>query len=909
MLEPCVSTARTKDISSHMKKTLRAVGAAGLAAATIVTGLGFGPAATAMPTTKAEGSVEVPLTVWADDWTNYSTTIGYVSFAVSGDKLVTSLARPSGDRATAEAAATRARVPIPGTSGPIRFADNKCLPTTNRGALETCDGSTRQQWTTRTEGSRTFLSPSTNANLYFASFVVDGPKGSNWELRSLKASLSTHLNLKIDVSDVDVDAGTAMLSGNAPTDVTDVDISWTTAAGSQKKRNEQVKDGKFTHQLTDLALGTTTAHLKAWNGADVVAEADVEVKLEVAPVDAKAEFSSNVMETVQLSGTAQPNAPIEFRHGGKTIGGTTTLATGDWTGTINAPNMPGPYDIDVVEKVRNEDADTKPLTIDYGAGVTVTSPADGVEVDPADPELVIRGKAPEGTKVKVYEKGHAETQLGDPATAGSNASYHLTTVPLDDREYTLVLEGITKGYNRTRAELTVNPGKSSIADPTADVVFDADVSQKATVEGTAVKGSTITVKNGNDVLGTYKNVPQNGGWSLPIEPIGAGKHELTIEQTGIEGTQSTTIAIDYGAAVAINGPSGDITPGRTTVTGTTQDGAEVEVTAGDRTVDATVDGTTWKAEIEIAPSTTPVTVTAHQQSKGALHTEASTEVSTTGAQAALPVTIDTPANGTYKPGQTTTVSGTATAYAKVAIKNQWGATLSTRVADADGKWSFNRTYGPAAVYKLVATQTRLDDSSSSSAEFVLSPENAFKPLMLSTPEKTSTYTPGKNVLFTGTATPGATITAKSSWGSKLFETRANQSDGTWAATRGFGPSATYVITLTQTALDGTSDSISPVILQPVAHQDVVLTSPKQGDGYTPGAPVTFTGSATPGASVEIKSKYSGATLTSTKAGLNGEWNVKRTFGPSAIYNLDIVATDADGTTSSAELLNFGPVTK
>lgn len=471
-----------------------------------------------------------------------------------------------------------------------------------------------------------------------------------------------------------------------------------------------------------------------------------------------------------------------------------------------------------------------------------------------------------------------------------------------------MVAGISKGYNTTTAEVTVNPGTSSVVTPTATASFDADVSKKATVSGTGAANATITVKTGSKTLGST-TVDEQGEWSLAVDPIGAGKHTLTIEQTGMEGTQTITTEADFGDGVAISGPTGAVTPGRTTVTGTTQSGARVSVVSGDQTVEATVDGTSWTAEIEIAPATAPVTITAKQQSKGALHTEASTQVTTTGAQEARPVTINSPTSGTYKPGQSTTVSGTATPYAKIAIKNQWGATLATPTANVDGDWSFNRTYGPSAVYKLTAVQTRLDNSTSTSAEFTLSPENAFKKLTLSTPESTSTYTPGKNVLFQGTATPGATITAKSSWGSTLFTTRANQTDGTWAATRGFGPSATYVITLTQTALDGTTDSISPIILKPVAHQDVTLTSPTQGEGYTAGKPVTFSGTATPGAAIAIKSQYSCATLTTATANDDGNWSVKRTFGPTAIYNLDIIATDADGTTSSTELLGFGPATQ
>lgn len=675
---------------------------------------------------------------------------------------------------------------------------------------------------------------------------------------------------------------------------------------------------------------------------------------DVAALTARVDSVDSAARSAQLSGTAEPGAQVKY--------GTTAIATagadGRWNGTVSglAEGMQtltldqfigdvevGSTTVDVTV-IANGGLDADgigfPLSLEPGASGTAsfgfestvaldkiedgsftlnapagtTFPANATAVSQylagtdwaADPNVLLSVVvAPDGRSATVSVATRPNWQMADgqknriniPLQADANAASGTR-----DLDFTGVGTTNTGDFRVTGASpVTITEG---VAAPTAQVTFAADISQKATVSGTGADGARITIKNGSAVVGTA--TVRNGTWSIQIDPIGAGATTLTVEQTGVGAPQSVQTVADFGAAVAISGPSGSIVPGYNTITGTTQAGAKVTVSAGDKTVEATVTGTTWTAELEIAPSATPVTVTAKQQSKGNLRTEANAQVTTDGAQQSAEVVITEPGDGTYRPGVSTILAGTATPYARVVVTNQWGGRVGAADADVNGRWSFTRQYGPSAMYKLVATQTRVNGTTSTSAEFTLAPVGAFRPLQLTTPALTSTYIPGRNVLFTGTATPGATITATSSWGSTLFSTRASQTDGTWAAQRGFGPSATYVATITQTAPDGTTDRINPVILTPPAHQDVVLTTPSAGATYVPGAKVVFSGTATPGAKVAVKSKLSGYTLFTADVDENGRWSYERAFGPTATYNLDIVATDADGTISSTELLNFAP---
>ena len=936
---------------SKKKHLLKGVGAAAMAVATLASGLSFGAAASAAPASSAPsatGAVQAHV-IWHNPQTDFSTK-AYVGLSGSDD--TTTIYRTDSfhhayydvlhfaglkqyDTLEAALAGTPLlTLPKPGTWGRILNGEQTCLTGQYEYDVDGQTHNSRHQGHWISGDRCTASSPSDNelfmidssgaihsklgGGLGFWKFMDSPYYGAPTEYRLGAMVINEALPIEggdpafprgVSAKVVNLNAvdASARLEGTSEVGTDQVKIEWTDEDGKQRVKYvaPDAASGAWQFQLTGLKIGSNPVHLSALEGNEPMSEFDLDVTLTVAEVTASVTITEDRSERAHLSGKGEPGAMIEIGQGRDgALGSVKVGDDGTWAFDIDAPNHGGDYTLLINQTINGKPAGSANVNVAYGAGVTIADPEDGVEVDPDDPYLVLQGNGEKGAPLRVFEQGHRDTPLATGSVSATNGSYLLRTSELEDREYRLVVEQQGKGNNVTTAEVTVNPGKSSVANPTADVAFDADVAKKATVSGTGANGATITVKNGQKTIGTAKVV--DGKWSTQIAPIGAGVHELTIEQTGIEGTQTTTATADFGSAVAITGPSGEIAPGMTTVTGTTQEGAKIAVSAGGKTVDATVNGTTWTAELEIAPSENPVTITAKQQSKGDLRTEATTTVTTTGAQQATDVTITTPASGTYKPGQTTTVAGTATAYAKVTIENQWGATLATRTADADGKWSFARQYGPAAKYTMTATQTRLDGTTSTSAEFTLAPENAFKKLTLTTPEATSTYLPGKGVLFTGTATPGATITATSSWGSTLFTTRANQTDGSWAATRSFGPSATYVITLTQTALDGTSDSISPVILTPPAHQDVVLTSPTQGAHYTPGQPVTFTGTASPGANIAIKSKLSGSTLTTTTADTQGKWSVKRGFGPTAVYNLDIIATATDGTTSSTELLNFGP---
>ncbi|MBT2502636.1 hypothetical protein [Curtobacterium sp. ISL-83] len=699
-------------------------------------------------------------------------------------------------------------------------------------------------------------------------------------------------------ADLDIENGTATVVGQAIPTVTEVDVVW-----GGRTRTVPVRNGEFSTSIDRLALGSNPVELEAFNGGTSLGRYKFDAELVVDALTANAGFAEDVMETVQLSGRATPLSRVDIRHGEKVLTTARVDASGTWATTVNAPNMPGVYDLDAVQVIRGADHGTTALAIDYGTGTTITSPGNGFVLQPGE-KLTLRGQAQNAAAIRVYEKGKPGTVLGTATASATDGTWRLANLELDDREYVLIAESISKGYNRTRAEMTINPGKSTVADPTAAATFHADVAKKATVAGTGVDGATITVKEGTKVLGTA--TVTNGTWSTTIDPIGAGKHTLTIEQTGIDGTQTATTEIDYGIGVAITTPTASqIVPGVTTVAGTSQPGANVTVTVGGRSVNATVSGTTWTADVEIAPSTTPTTITATQQSKGALTTTAEKQVTASAAQQLVNAAITEPSSHQYTPMQPTTISGIATPYSTVVVKNQWNVTVGTVTANKDGAWSFTRAWGPNAAYELTPTQTLADGRTQTGSAFSLRPQMALTPLTIDNANPAQ-YTPGQSYAFTGTATPGATITAKNQWGSLVFETRADPTTGAWSASRQYGPSAKYIFTITQTATNGQSDRIEDFHLDPKsAWADATLTSHADNTVYRAGEN-TFRGTGTAGAEITAKTQWGGIIGTATVQD-NGEWAFVRYLGPSANYVITFTATKGTDSNTFDIHLN-GPTT-
>ncbi|GAA1494236.1 Ig-like domain-containing protein [Curtobacterium herbarum] len=719
--------------------------------------------------------------------------------------------------------------------------------------------------------------------------------------------------LTADVQDVNVEAGTARLDGVATSETTSVDISYTDKNKRDRIFTADAADGKWTQQLTDLALGKTTVHLTAYNGAEVVAENDIEVDLPVTPLKVDAQLSTtNVAMDAELVGTATRETTVNAWDGDRKVATGMSKDDGSFQMQVDAPNRAGDWDLRVTQEIRKEQATEQAVTIGYGEGVSIASPADGSELDPGS-RLVVSGKAQAGSIVQVYERDKPKVVLGQmTATNG----YRITLNGLEDREYDLVVSALSKGNNVTTAEVTVNPGKSTVTAPTATVAFDEDdLSAKATVSGTGAAGATITVKDEDGTtLGTTKvsGTSGTGDWSLPIDPIGPGKHALTVEQTGIEGTQTATAEADFGAAVSLNGPA-TFADGTMDVTGTSSKGAQVSITTGGKTIDTfevtNEDGTFDRTLKGLGAGAIQLTATA--KSKGGL-----TTTDTLSATAPIPaesVQIGSHVkDGTFVPGpQLFTGRGTVGATITLNVHGfsaaNAGYNLTTTV-DQFGEWEIQRALGDTTYPLFSVKQTAQAGVVNELTNWNLRPYKEIgEPgdLQLTNFKDGDFFNPGDQT-FSGKATPGATIRFNPfgldnpAVAAYDIVTTADAKTGVWTIRRALANTNYDRIAVRQEpAVDGHVNQVDDIRVAPYgwlgAPADLTVTSPTAGSTAAAGVQ-TFTGTARPGTTVTVYVWGDNpASPTTGVADARGNWRIDRPMGSYATpYNVRVVQDHADG---------------
>ncbi|WP_144757451.1 hypothetical protein, partial [Curtobacterium pusillum] len=291
-------------------RALKSIGAAGLAAATVVSGLSFGAAASA-----ATAASPAPQAVTQ---ANSSRVVGPWVSRSSSD-VYTAVTTPSQGAQllgyhgnSLSAVASRATVwsfPAAGATGPVRF-DGSDLCLTYSGErydvkTATCDGSPGQQFVTSPvnhrfaagygvraiepkNGKYAWISESTNGNPANFQFVEGSADGRDPWIDTIVGveNFDPAFSASVEAGSVDVAARTAKLVGSSEPNA-DVIINDTIPV----KANAE---GAWSKELTGLKLGKQSVKVEQFlNNERVGDPIQVEVDLAVAPLTASAVFSSD----------------------------------------------------------------------------------------------------------------------------------------------------------------------------------------------------------------------------------------------------------------------------------------------------------------------------------------------------------------------------------------------------------------------------------------------------------------------------------------------------------------------------------------------------------------------------------------------------------------------------------------
>ncbi|HBC7436080.1 BapA/Bap/LapF family large adhesin [Enterobacter bugandensis] len=659
-----------------------------------------------------------------------------------------------------------------------------------------------------------------------------------------------------------------------------------------------------------------------------------------------------------LAGTGEPGGTITIYDNGVAVGTTTVLPNGTWSVTPDGPLADGTHTITVVETdaAGNQSAASEPIIFT----VDTTPPLAPGDLVVSNDGGTITGTAEPGSTVTIRE---GDAILGTPV-ADSEGNFSLTLTPPKLNGEILTADATDAAGNTGPATSAAAPDISPPQAPVIVSVIDdvlnttGPVDQNGltndrapTLNGTGEPGSTITIFNGSDIIGTVV-VPSSGLWNFtPPSPLADGTYVLTATATDAAGNPSGqsnawTIIVDGTAPAApVITQVVDDVPGRTgslDLNETTNDSTPTlsGTAAANATVTIRVDGVdigTTVADGLGAWSFTPDTPIAEgQHTLTAVATDAAGNISDVSnswgiiidsvapdAPVITQVVDDVPERlGALNSGDSTndttpTLNGTAEPGSTVTIR-QDGVDLTTIVIDSSGTWTYTPTT-PLVNGTYTFTAVTTDGAGNTSQ-----PSGGFTLTVDTTPPAAATIatvtddvggvngpltsgdtTDDTQPLLQGTAPADAVITVYD--GTTLLGTATLDGSGGWSFTPVIpltdGP---HTLTVHATDAAGNTTISTPFELTvdtvPPATPDIPAITVNPDGTETPLNPgettrdttPTLSGTGNPGDTVTIYN--GGVKLDDVLVDGTGNWTwTPATPLPNGTYDITLTVTNMDGT--------------
>ncbi|WP_116343803.1 BapA/Bap/LapF family large adhesin [Enterobacter cloacae] len=659
-----------------------------------------------------------------------------------------------------------------------------------------------------------------------------------------------------------------------------------------------------------------------------------------------------------LAGTGEPGGTITIYDNGVAIGTTTVLPNGTWSVTPSGPLPDGTHTITVVETdaAGNQSAASEPIIFT----VDTTPPLAPGDLVVSNDGGTITGTAEPGSTVTIRE---GDAILGTPV-ADSEGNFSLTLTPPKLNGEILTADATDAAGNTGPATSAAAPDVTPPQAPVIVSVIDDVLNTTGPVEqngltndraptlnGTGEPGSTITIFNGSDIIGTV-DVPSSGLWSFtPPSPLADGTYVLTATATDAAGNPSGqsnawTIIVDGTAPAApvitqvvddvpertgsldLNETTNDSTP---TLSGTAAANATVTIRVDGVDIGTTVaDGLgAWSFTPDIPIAEGPHTLTAVATDAAGNISDVSNSWGITidsvapDAPVITQVVDDVPERlGALNPGDSTndttpTINGTAEPGSTVTIR-QDGVDLITVPVDSNGTWSFtpatpldNGTYTFTAV-----TTDGAGNTSPASGGFTLTVDTT--PPAAATiatvtddvggvngPLTSGDTTDDTQPLLQGTAPADTVITVYD--GTTLLGTATLDGSGGWSFTPVIpltdGPHMLTVHatdaagnTTISTPFELTVDTVAPAtpdIPAITVNPDGTETPLNPGETTRDTTP-TLSGTGNPGDTVTIYN--GGVKLDDVLVDGTGNWTwTPATPLPNGTYDITLTVTNMDGT--------------
>ncbi|SFR76225.1 BapA/Bap/LapF family large adhesin [Sphingomonas jatrophae] len=659
------------------------------------------------------------------------------------------------------------------------------------------------------------------------------------------------------VPDTDPLAPTAAVSadGTAVTGVAEANatVRVLDATGTVIGTTVALDDGSYSVALTPPRINGETLRVTQTDGdGDISPPATA-----VAPdLTAPAAPTATIDATGSIvTGTGEAGATVTIRDAANTVLGTATVAAnGAYSATLTPPQTNGqPLTALQADATGNPSPATAITAPDLTAPV---APAATVSAD----GTTVTGTGEAGATVTV--RAADGTVLGSAPVAG-DGSYTVTLTPAQANGGTVSVTQADATGNVSPATTAPAPDITPPAIPAAAVSGDG-----TTVVGTGEPGATISVTGAGGVpLGTG-TVAANGSYSVTLTTPQANGGTVQVIQTDAAGNDSAPATATAPDITAPTAPTATIAANGTSVTGTGEAGATIQV----RNAAGTVIGT---ALVAGDGSYTAPLVPA-QANGGALtvtQADAAGNVSPTVPLAAPDITppaaptIAVAANGTF-------ATGTGEPGALITITGAGGTVLGTATVAANG--SYTATLTPAQTNGEVLTAGQADAAG-----------NASPTATANAPDLTAPAAPvaavnANGTAVTGTGEPGATVTVTNAAGAIL-------GSGTVAA------NGTYTVALSPAQANGQTFGVVQADAAGNDSPSTPVTAPDITAPATPTAAINadgsvVTGRGEPGATITIRDAGGTAVGTATVAA-DGSYTAPLT--PPQVNGEALTATQAD----------------
>jgi hypothetical protein len=261
----------------------------------------------------------------------------------------------------------------------------------------------------------------------------------------------------------------------------------------------------------------------------------------------------------ELGGKGKPGSTVTIKDGDDVLGSTVVDPDGNWTFTPDQDLAEGDHSLTVVSKDPAGNDVTSPafdITVDTVApekpvvglatddvGSSRGDLSSGSTTDDANPTF--KGSAEPGSRVDIYDNGEliGSTVVDEnggwqftPTTALPEGEHHITTTATDEAgntspesdDFVLITDYTAPDASKVVITEVYDDVKASGVVASGGETDD----NRPLIKGTGAEpGNTITVYNGDKVIGTAK-VQADGTWSLePTTPLPDGKYTLTAKET------------------------------------------------------------------------------------------------------------------------------------------------------------------------------------------------------------------------------------------------------------------------------------------------------------------------------------------------------------------------------------------